>query len=113
MSKYRQMRVLVLYDLSFESPKRVREYELFRKKLKRMGFIMLQYSIYSKVILNQAGYNKVVRNINDALPRYGNVRILKITEKQYSSMTLLLGTTSLQEDLISDNEIIVFREKSD
>lgn len=107
------MRVLIMYDLSFESPKRVKEYEIFRKRLKRMGFIMLQYSIYSKVVLNEAGYNKVIRNIHDDLPKYGNIRILKITEKQYESMAFLRGTSSLQEELVSSNEIIVFREKND
>jgi CRISPR-associated protein Cas2 len=113
MSEYRQMRVIILYDLPMDNKDAVRQYTLFRKRIIRMGFSMLQYSIYVKVVLNEAGYTKIIRNIQNDLPDYGNVRILKVTEKQFSTMKFLRGRSSLQEELISEKPVIVFRERNE
>lgn len=50
MSKYRQMRVILMYDLPMEEPESLKQYTRFRKKLLMLGFYMLQYSIYVKVV---------------------------------------------------------------
>ena len=46
------MRVLVLFDLPVETAADRRAYTQFRKFLIRNGFIMMQESVYSKIVQN-------------------------------------------------------------
>ena len=37
----------------------------------------------------------------------GNVRLLAATEKQFSEMTLIIGGKTKQEEIVSDNKLVV------
>lgn len=113
MSKYRQMRVILMYDLPMEEPEALKQYTRFRKKLLMLGFYMLQYSIYVKVVKNETNFKTLKRRIYDEIPREGNIRIFKITEKQYESMIFLQGKSNLHEELVGDKEVVVFRENDE
>lgn len=49
----RYMRLLVFFDLPVETAKQRREYRLFRKKLLKEGYLMVQKSVYSKLAINE------------------------------------------------------------
>lgn len=49
---YRFMRVLVFFDLPMDSFNDKREYRQFRDYLLKNGFIMMQKSVYYKIVLN-------------------------------------------------------------
>ncbi|MGL4589771.1 MAG: CRISPR-associated endonuclease Cas2 [Mycoplasmatales bacterium] len=112
-SKFRQMRIILMYDLPFEEPEQVKEYNHFRKKIIRLGFYALQYSIYVKVIKNETNYKTLLRRIYDEIPTNGNIRMIKVTEKQYEDMLFLRGKKNMHEQLIGDKELVVFREKDE
>lgn len=107
-SKYKQMRIIVLYDLPMDDNEKITEYNHFRKKLISMGFYQLQFSIYVKVAKNENGYKTFLRQIQYYIPKSGNIRILKITEKQYESMIFLQGTSNLHELVVGDKEVVYF-----
>ena len=46
------MRLIVFFDLPVVTSAERREYARFRKFLVRNGFVMMQESVYSKIILN-------------------------------------------------------------
>lgn len=102
-----------MYDLPMEEPEQVKAYSQFRKKLLKIGFYQLQYSIYVKVVPTEAGYKTFLRKIQAEIPHQGNVRILKITEKQYESMVFLTGSKSMHELIVGDNELVVFKGEQD
>lgn len=83
---YRFMRVLLMFDLPVETKKQRRIYSKFRKRLIEDGFLMMQYSIYIKSVINKDAANQTIKRVNNFLPPEGHVRALMITEKQYQHM---------------------------
>ncbi len=102
------MRIMIFYDLPMDDNDKIREYNTFRKKLIRIGFYQLQFSIYVKVVQNENGYKTFIRQIQGFIPKSGNIRILKITEKQYESMLFLQGKSNLHELVVGDKEVVYF-----
>ena len=62
-SKYRKMRVIILFDLPFIEKEDVLNYNKFIKNIKKVGFYMLQYSVYTKSIVNNSEYQRIQKNI--------------------------------------------------
>ena len=48
----RFMRLIVFFDLPIETQKNRHDYAVFRRYLIKNGFIMMQKSVYSKLVLN-------------------------------------------------------------
>jgi len=99
------MRVMVFFDLPVETIENRREYTKFRKLLIKNGFIMLQESVYCRMVLNQNIATSVSSTIRNNKPSKGLVQILTITEKQFSRMEYVTGEFS--NDVISDDRRIV------
>lgn len=99
------MRTIVFFDLPVETSKDKKEYRLFRKFLIKKGFIMLQYSVYSKISLNQTGSKNLEKLILANTPEKGVVQILTVTEKQFSRMKLAVG--DIRDDVICDDSRLV------
>lgn len=102
------MRVFVMFDLPVESKKDIRVYNRFRKELINDGFLMMQYSIYVKSVINQDAANTTINKIRRVLPQYGHVRTMIITEKQYEKMQILLGEEDENIKILADNRTISF-----
>ncbi|WP_415425823.1 CRISPR-associated endonuclease Cas2 [Staphylococcus borealis] len=105
---YRFMRVLLMFDLPVETKKQRRIYSKFRKQLIEDGFLMMQYSIYIKSVINKDAANQTIKKVNTFLPQEGHVRALMITEKQYQHMQILLGEENHNIELLGDNRTIIF-----
>jgi CRISPR-associated protein Cas2 len=100
------MRVMIMFDLPVTTAAERKEYTRFRKYLIKSGFLMLQESIYCKIVQNQTMANLVVDNVKKNKPLSGLVQVLKITEKQYSKMEFIVGET-VGEVLNSDERLII------
>ena len=105
---YRFMRVLLMFDLPTETKKHRRIYSKFRKKLIEDGFLMMQYSIYIKSVVNKDAANQTIKRVNTFLPSEEHVRALIITEKQYEHMQILLGEENQNIEILGDNRTIIF-----
>lgn len=101
----RFMRVLVFFDLPTKTKSDKRDYILFRMHLIKMGFLMMQESLYSKLVLNGTMQESVERDICKHRPRKGIVQMMSITEKQYSSIKVVTGKVST--DVVNNNERVV------
>ncbi len=102
------MRLFVMFDLPTNS-KRDRQYaSKFRSHLIRNGFDMMQYSIYIRVCKGQDEVNKYTKRIKKSLPPKGNVRVLQITDKQYSRMELLVGEEKIVEKKLGTEQLVLF-----
>ena len=90
-SEYRVMWLMVLFDLPTETKKDLREYTLFRKRLIQDGFTMFQFSIYIRHCASRENMDVHVKRVKAALPEFGNVGILGITDKQFGDIQLFYG----------------------
>lgn len=85
------MRIIVFFDLPTTTHQSMVEYVKFRKFLIKNGFIMLQESVYSKLVINRSSLTLVKKKIRDNLPSSGDIQLLEITEKQYAGIEYLRG----------------------
>lgn len=91
------MRIILLYDLPFDSEDSKKEYQKFHKWIIKRGYIMMQYSIYFKTISSYPKYPIEVNAIKSNLPPIGNIRLLLITETQFFNIKILNGQISMNE----------------
>ena len=96
-----------MFDLPVVTEEEKRIYTKFRKFLLKDGYIMIQYSIYSRICKNSDDVYKHINRIKQNIPDKGNIRLLQITEKQYNDMILLTGTKATEELFSVENMIIL------
>ena len=103
---FRYMRVIVFFDLPSVTYEDRRHYNKFRKFLINDGFIMMQESVYSKLVLNTTSANIVQERIRKNKAPKGIIQVLVITEKQFSQIDYIVGKKKAEtED--SENRLIV------
>ncbi len=99
------MRVIVFFDLPVVTIADRRAYTAFRKFLIASGFIMMQESVYSKIVQNLTVANAVISNIRKASPKDGIIQVLTITEKQYAGIEMIIGKK--QSEVVDTDERLV------
>ena len=73
------MRIILFFDLPMITEDDKRIYTRFRKELVRNGYMMLQFSVYSKICTNrEAAVNNILK-IKKNVPEKGSIRILLVT----------------------------------
>lgn len=100
------MRILVFFDLPVLSLEQRRDYRSFRKFLIKDGFIILQESVYCKMVLNESAAKAVVEQVKKNRPEDGLVQLLTVTEKQFSKMEYIVGEYK-SEVLDSDQRLVI------
>lgn len=88
---YRFMRMLLMFDMPTETADDRKAYRKFRKFLLSEGFIMHQYSVYSKLLLNSTANKMMIDRLKANNPKKGNITLLTVTEKQFARMVYLYG----------------------
>ncbi len=102
----RCMRVMVFFDLPVKSKKDRKAYTDFRRDLLKMGFTMVQYSIYSRTVKNSDDAVKYENLVEKIVPPNGAVRMMTVTEKQYASIRILAGERMKSENLLDTKDIL-------
>ena len=102
---YRFMRVFVMFDLPTETSVHRKAYRDFRKYLLVNGFIMLQESVYVKLVLNTTSVKLLEKQLREHKLADGNICLLTVTEKQYSKMEILIGET--QSEVLDTTERVI------
>lgn len=102
----RFMRLIVFFDLPTETAAERKAYRIFRKYLITEGYIMMQESVYSKLLLNQTNVNLSLNKLKKNKPSRGLVQVLKVTEKQYASIENLTGNKVFCE-INSEERLVV------
>lgn len=99
------MRVLVFFDLPTETPDDRRNYRRFRKALISNGFIMMQESVYCRLLINAGAGKAAMDIVRKNRPPAGLVQMLTVTEKQFAGMEYLVGR--LETDVVTSDERLV------
>ncbi len=101
------MKIIIFYDLPTLTKTDRSNFSKFRTNLEKLGFIMMQESVYIKHAYNYDWVNRTRIKLNKILPPKGDIRVLVITNKQYEGIEIIRGGKSLQELVLKDNDIIV------
>jgi len=94
---YRNMWVMVLFDLPTETKKERRIAQQFRKSLMQNGFIMFQFSIYMRFCQSAENADVHTKRVKSILPEKGKVGIFSITDKQFGRMEIFHGVKKAPE----------------
>lgn len=100
------MRLLVMFDLPCTTAIDRKNYRMFKKFLHENGFAMLQYSVYSKILLNHSALQFQKAKLYQNLPPNGHIDTLLITEKQFASMEQYNKPKRIQEQLTTIERIV-------
>ena len=89
----RVMRLLIMFDLPTKTQSDKKSYHEFHKFLVNSGWIMEQFSVYSRITLGTENANSHLSRVNKNLPPKGCVTVLELTEKQYTGRKILINST--------------------
>jgi CRISPR-associated protein Cas2 len=78
--------IFVFFDLPTETKKDRKEYAMFRKKLIKDGFSMMQYSIYVRHCSSRENTDVHIKRVKNSLPPKGEVILFTLTDKQFGMM---------------------------
>ena len=85
------MWTIVLFDLPTDDIEMKRDYRYFRKFLLENGFTMMQYSVYMRHSSSEENAQVHINRVKIHLPTDGEVRIIKITDKQFGRIEVFYG----------------------
>lgn len=105
MGLYRYMRSILMFDLPVLTATDRKNYRQFVKFLKHSGFIMFQESVYIKLSINESNVKAMEKVMKNHLPPKGFVTMLTVTEKQFQSMSFLVG--EFKTDIICTDEKVI------
>lgn len=99
------MRTMVFFDLPSIYARDKKNYLKFRKFLINEGFIMLQESVYSKMIGNSIQAELLLNRIKNNAPKKGIIQVLTITERQYAKIQYIIGNPNTK--IINSEERLI------
>lgn len=93
LNAYRIMWLLVMFDLPTATKKNRRDAARFRKDLEKDGFVMHQYSVYTRFCGSLESAETHIKRVRAFMPEAGKMSIVSITDKQYSNIVNVWGKT--------------------
>lgn len=88
------MRLMVFFDLPMLTAMDRKRYRQFRVGLLKSGFMMLQKSVYCKIVLNPVMAQLLSNTVRNLSPKDGVVQMMLVTEKQFSKIETVVGEIS-------------------
>ena len=105
-SRIKSMWILAMFDLPTNTKDERREMTVFRKLLQSLGLFRIQFSVYARFCDNRRLTDTMLRAIRQGIPRKGEVRVIYVTDKQYSEMFIFEGTVKKRPE--SEPEQLTF-----
>ena len=103
---YSFMRIILFFDLPTLTMRDSKNYTQFRKALIKSGYLMLQESVYCKLVLNSTAALFAIDNVKKIKPENGLVQIITLTERQYAKMEYVVGEY-VGEVVDSDERLVI------
>ena len=85
------MWVITMFDLPTDTSDARKAYTDFRKALLNDGFVMWQFSVYARHSPSEENAAVHEKRVKAFLPNDCEVRLLKITDKQFERMKVFYG----------------------
>ena len=94
--------LMVMFDLPTRTKNQMRQANRYRNLLKDLGFERLQLSVYAKYYLSANATKLDINELELSVPNHGAVRILKVTDMQWSKTIVHLGSKVLDAEEADD-----------
>jgi len=107
MKEQKFMWLFVFFDLTTKTKTERRKYTQFRNHLIKDGFIMMQFSVYTRICKGDDSIDTHKKRVKEHIPPKGNVRMISITDLQYSKMETLIGIKT-QEEKLEKRQLLLF-----
>lgn len=88
----RETILLILFDVPADTPSSRRQYPSFRSGLKKLGYLMLQKSVYYKMLTNISTLATERNAVEKLVPTEGSVQFLPIPLRVFRKITYPPGT---------------------
>lgn len=102
------MRLLVFFDIPVKTAGERKIANAFRKWLISDGYYMIQFSVYGRLCNTLENAQEHEKRLKQNVPQEGSIRSMIVTEKQYSTMSILRGEKKKKEKSIKENQISFF-----
>lgn len=83
-----------------------KEYRLFRKFLKNEGYVLLQKSVYVKLIKDSRHIGQSIRLLNANAPEKGNIAAIPLGINEFCKMKTIAGNR-FNIEFFADNLVVV------
>ena len=83
--------LMVMFDLPVKTKEQRRGANRYRNMLYDQGFSQVQFSVYAKYLINASGVRSLLPRLRQAIPVNGEVRVLRLTDEQWSSTYRYFG----------------------
>ena len=100
------MRTILFFDLPTLTLLDQRNYRKFVKGIKKLGFYIIQESVYVKMSIDSQVAESIINKVKLLSPPKGSIMVLTITEKQFSQMQFILGE-NVSSIISSDERVII------
>jgi CRISPR-associated endonuclease Cas2 len=87
-----------MFDLPTLTQGQRRSANQYRKLLLHLGFNAAQLSVYSKYLINASSAIPVLSRLKGSVPFEGSVRILRLTDTQWSSQDRFFGPNTVSAE---------------
>lgn len=99
------MRTIVFFDLPVVKYQDRKRYTQFRKFLLNEGFVMMQESVYSKIVMNPIQNKYLCDRVRKNAPKKGLIQMMIVTEKQFANIEYITGRK--QDTIIENSDRLV------
>lgn len=99
------MQLMCFFDLPVVTGRDRRNYRIFRKFLLKTGFVMVEESVYTRMVINGNARRAVEALVRKNRPPKGLVALLAVTEKQFANMEMITG--SYETDVVTSTDRVV------
>ena len=89
--------------IPIDSLEGITEYANLRRFLIRDGYLRIAPEVFMRIVGNRKTAEKHYRRIEEFAPKTGTVRLLRLTEKQFSNIYMLTGAPDYQEKTVGTN----------
>lgn len=96
-----------MFDLPVGTEKERKMATKFRNFLLNDGYIMMQFSVYSRICKNNDDLQKHINRLKINAPKKGNIRLIQVTEKQYDNMIMFSGEKQIEENIAIESLLII------
>ena len=105
--RIRYMRLVVFFDLPVDTSAQRKDYRVFRKFLLKDGYLMLQESVYAKLVVNDGAAGNAIQRLRKHRPPAGLVQVLRVTESQFSTMEYITGNRETYDEVDTMEELMI------
>lgn len=89
---------IVAFDLPVKTPAMRRDAARYRAHLRHLGFSKIQLSVYSKYLINGAGFEWVAKQVAGAIPPEGLVRMIPVSDGGWGRSLVFHGKRRVETE---------------